>query len=678
MAEQTSTVSAAERLSQRQGELSLRASILDALGEAVVAADGAGRVIYWNAAAEGLYGWSRDEALGRKLTALLPAEGVRGDAISIIRHLREGRNWAGEFFVRHRSGRAFPIHATTTPVRDPEGRIIGMVGVAWDLSAHRSTEQALRESEQRLELVHRATVSVIWEWDVRSHEMRWNEAIADSFGYAREEVEETVTWWEDRIHPDDRDRVTRGLWETLSEGRRFWTDEYRFRTGDGTYATIFDRAYVATDDTGRPVRVVGTMLDLTERRRGHEAARLLSQAGMLLDLSMDYESTLPGIARLAASTVADSCMLLLTGPGTIEHVVSHASNPRAHAILEALAARIRAEAGAPPLMHRVLHSGEPVLLARITPEMLAAEGLDDATRAAAQEMDLASLALAPMIARGRTVGVVGLARSSEAPRLTPEDLHVAEELGRRIGVAVDSAHLFQTAELAKRAKSDFLSVISHELRTPLTAVLGYADLLEGEISGSLNEKQKQQVARIRAGSDRLLHVIEGILSYTRLETGREQVQVERKPLRAILDYVADIIRPQAAEKGIRFTEDLTAAPEEISVDVTKLNQVLLSLLTNAVKFSVEGDVGLRVTEDGGDVLFDVSDNGPGIHSEHIPHVFNPFWQAEEPEIRRSGGAGLGLSVARRLTRLMGGDLVVLDSSAHGTTFRARIPVSHGP
>lgn len=662
-------------MTEPHGELSLRAAILDALGESVVAADGEGRVIYWNAAAESLYGWGRDEAIGAKLTTLLPAEGFRGNAIPIIRQLRAGRVWSGEFFVRHRSGRAFPIQVTTSPVRDPAGRIIGMVGVGWDLSAQRNTERALRESEQRLELVHRATVSVIWEWDLRSQQMRWNDAIADSFGYTRAEVEETVTWWEDRIHPDDRDRVTGGLWETLSEGRRFWTDEYRFRTGDGTYATIFDRAYVATDETGRALRVVGTMLDLTERRRSREAAQLLSQAGMLLDLSMDYESTLPGIARLAVSTVAETCVLLLGGPGVIEHVVSHATKPVDETVLQRICSRIRAGTAFDTLIDRVLTTGEPIHLTRIPADLRWMEGLDPGTRAALDDMDVASVVLAPMVARGSTVGVVALGRSSEAPRLNEEDLRVAEELGRRIGVAVDNARLFHTAELANRAKSDFLSVVSHELRTPLTAVLGYSDLLEAEISGTLNETQKKQVARIRAGSDRLLRVIEGILAYTRLETGRERLQLERKPLLPILDSVAEMIRPQALERGIGFIEDRSEAPETASVDVVKLTQVLLSLLTNAVKFSGVGDVGLRVSAEDQDLLFDVSDSGPGISAEHIPHVFNPFWQAEQPEIRRAGGAGLGLSVARELARLMRGDVTVLDTSPQGTTFRLRIPAA---
>ncbi|HSH46279.1 MAG TPA: PAS domain S-box protein [Longimicrobiales bacterium] len=674
MNNQVPSTTVPERLSpEPEGELALRSAILDALGEVVVAADAEGRVIYWNALAEEAFGWSAGEVMGSLLVTLVPTEVSRPAVVGVIRQLRAGRPWSGEIFLRDRSGSAFPMLVTATPIRDKGGLVVGMVALGRDMSAQHRAERALRESEQRLEMVHRATVSVIWEWDVRSHRMRWNDALTDSFGYRPEEVEETLTWWEERLHPEDRDRVTGGLWKTLSEGRRFWTDEYRFRTGNGTYAAIFGRAYVATDPNGRAERVVGTMLDLTERRRSHEAASLLLQAGMLLDLSLDYENALPGIARLATSSMADTCLLMVGGLEGTEIVASHSTCPRRRVVLEQMGADLQTDMPGHGLLAQVLRTGESMLLSNIPPELFDREGLPPDVQQALEVLDVASLVMAPVVARSQVVGVVALGQAPESPRLTEDDLRIAEELGRRIGVAVDNARLFQTAELAKRAKSDFLSMISHELRTPLTAVQGYADLLDGEISGTLNDTQKRQVARIRSGADRLLRVIEGILVYTRLETGKEPLQLERRPLQSILEYVGDMIRPQAADGGIRYVEEHDAVPAIVTVDVVKLNQVLLALLTNAVKFSSGGQVTLKTAISGRDLLFYVSDSGPGISEEHLPHIFNPFWQAEQPEIRRASGAGLGLSVGRRLARVMGGDLTVASTSPDGTTFCLQVP-----
>lgn len=653
----------------------LRAAILDAVGEAVMAADRDGRIIYWNAAAESLYGWTPEEAIGAELVALIPAEGSRADAVAIIRHLRAGKSWSGEFFVRHRNGGWFPIHATTTPVLDEDGRVLAMVGVSRDLTAQRDTEEILRQTEERLELVHRTAESVIWEWDLQTRTLRWSGALADSFGYDPESVDASVTWWEERLHPEDRSRVENSLTAALTEGRRFWTEEYRFRRSDGTYAVIFDRAYVAVDGGGRPVRMVGSMLDMTERRRTHEAVRFLAQASMLLDLSLDYETTLPALARLAAQTVADVCILAIGTRAGLEQLVGAASDPAIQEPLDRLLALLTAAGIQGTLVERVLESGESVILPELSPTLLDDRQVDADLREAALGLDVSGVVIAPITARAQVVGALVLARTATSPRPGDEDVRIAEELGRRIGLAVDNARLFHSAQQARRAKSDFLSVVSHELRTPLTAVMGYADLLAAQIAGGLNEKQQHQVGRVRAGADKLLQVIEAILTYARLETGRETAQLERVPLSKILDRVRHIAAAQAAERHITLEEDLDAAPETICVDVEKITQILLALVTNAVKFTSEGGrCGIRVAGEEDRLVFDIWDTGSGISEEHIPHLFSPFWQAEQPEIRRSGGPGLGLSLARRLARVMGGDVRVLDTSPLGTTLRVDLPI----
>jgi signal transduction histidine kinase len=278
----------------------------------------------------------------------------------------------------------------------------------------------------------------------------------------------------------------------------------------------------------------------------------------------------------------------------------------------------------------------------------------------------------PLSARRAVVGYVILA-SSTADRIYGEgDLRMGEELGRRVGLTVDHARLFQSAELANRAKSDFLAVISHELRTPLTAVLGYADLLSEQVAGPLNEAQHRQVDRIRAGSDRLLRLIEGILTFARLETGRERAHLSRVEVRSLLQQVEEMVRPSAAEKGIEFRLDLDGVPERINTDSERFIQVVLSLLTNAIKFSERGSVELRAWTDEEMLRVEVTDSGRGIAPEHLPHIFNPFWQAEQPATRRAGGAGLGLSIARRLARLMNGDVTVARNTPGGTTFRFEV------
>ena len=654
------------------------ATLMGALGEAVVAADLDGRVLYLNDAASRLFGWSADQLVGSSARRLLPPGALRPHARAILVGLQQGETWSGELLARHSDGHVFPARLTASAVRGDDGATSGLVAVIRDVSETREARDELRRTEERLDLVRRAAPSVIWEWEIGTTPVRWTDALGDTFGYTHDQVEPTWSWWRSKIHPDDRHRVEESFQRFVEEGRRSWTEEYRLRTPDRGYANVFDRAYLARNDQGEPVRVVGTLMDLTERRRHHDEKRLLSQANMILDLSLDYEASLPTIARLIVNDLADYCILEVTpGAGLPRLGTGAHGDPRLQPAVDEVSAFLSGGTPAGSILERVVDHGESLFLPVVPESLLENTRVDPQLRSLGDTLAPRSVITVPLRARGDVLGFAILGRSTNARAFDEADLRLAEDLGRRIGLAVDHARLFQSAELANRAKADFLAVISHELRTPLTAVLGYADLLSAEIAGPLNEKQHGQVGRIKAGSDRLLRLIEGILAFARLETGRERPQMERVPTRSLVDRAREIMRPTANEKNIEFEVEIGTIPDTITTDPQKFVQVLLSLLNNAVKFTPKGRVRLSVIQQDGLLQLDVTDNGKGIAPEHLPYVFNPFWQAEQPATRRAGGAGLGLSVAQRLARVLNGDVVVADSSPGGTTFRFQLPTGTG-
>jgi PAS domain S-box-containing protein len=657
-------------------EALVRASFLDSLGEAVLATDMDGHIIYWNDTACDLFGWVAEEVLGSHVDVLLPPERTLRETNLVLERIRRRGRWSGDYLVRNREGVVFPVLITATTVRGHDGAPVGMVAVLRDNATQRKAEETARHAEQRVELMRRAAAAVIWEWDVRSGAIRANDALVDAFGLDTDQLEPTVAWWRSRIHPDDRRRVTESFDRFLKDDRQFWTEEYRFLTGDRGYATVFDRAYMAYDEDGRPTRVVGTLVDLTERRRMHEEQRFLSQSSMILELSLDYESTLPTIARLAVNSVADACILTVSpGDGFPAFMTAAHADPRMQSIVEEVADYLTAGPVHGSILERVLRDGEPILLRHIPEEGGGLTSADTRLGELVRALTPRSALVVPLRARRSVVGYAVLTSSDPDGGYDDVDLRMAEELGRRVGLTIDHARLFQSAELANQAKSDFLAIISHELRTPLTAVLGYADLLTEEVAGPLNEAQHRQVARIRAGSDRLLRLIEGILVFARLEAGHERPHFSNVGLHDLIRHIEDMIRPSAAEKGIFFQLEIGDVPAEIQTDGERFVQVVLSLLTNAIKFTERGDVQARVWAENGMLRVDVTDSGNGIAPEHLPHIFNPFWQAEQPATRRAGGAGLGLSIARRLARLINGDVHVASSTPEGTTFRFEIPTS---
>jgi signal transduction histidine kinase len=291
-----------------------------------------------------------------------------------------------------------------------------------------------------------------------------------------------------------------------------------------------------------------------------------------------------------------------------------------------------------------------------------------------------SAMIVPIRAHGHTMGAITLIGAESGRQFTVQDLPIAEELARRSALAIENAELFQAAASANRAKSEFMASMSHELRTPLNAILGYTSLLADGITGPVIPAQQEQLLRIRASATHLLGLIDEVLSFSRLEAGREQLSMHDVDVRAVFDEAASLVRPMAEAKKLPLVIELPAGTDalHLETDVLKLRQILVNLLTNAVKFTDHGAVSLSAAVDGNDIVFRVRDSGIGIPLAHLERVFEPFWQVEQAASRRVGGTGLGLSVTRRLTRLLGGEVTVESTPGQGSTFTITLPRAPRP
>jgi PAS domain S-box-containing protein len=256
---------------------------------------------------------------------------------------------------------------------------------------------------------------------------------------------------------------------------------------------------------------------------------------------------------------------------------------------------------------------------------------------------------------------------------------------RVVGVAVDTTerkttelereNLLREARDASNAKSHFISVISHEFRTPLTAIIGYTDLLSTGVSGPLQPVQERQLDRIRTSAWHLTQLVDEILTFSRLEAGRESLNFEAADVVTLARDTVSLVSPGAAAKGLGLACELPDNAIAVRTDAGKLRQVLLNLLGNAVKFTDKGGIMLRVRPVDGGVEFTVADTGMGIPPENIERIFDRFWQADQGSAQTVSGAGLGLTVSRRLVELIGGTLTVQSEPGKGSAFTFRIPAS---
>jgi signal transduction histidine kinase len=248
---------------------------------------------------------------------------------------------------------------------------------------------------------------------------------------------------------------------------------------------------------------------------------------------------------------------------------------------------------------------------------------------------------------------------------------------RELDASLTSTQLaLAEAEEANRAKSDFLSVMSHELRTPLNAIVGYADLLELEGEPRLSEVQRTRLARIQASSAHLLRLIEEVLTFARTEAGREQPQLEGFDLATLTRETLALLERAAAEKGLALEASTPEPPLHIVSDPHKVRQILLNLVGNAIKFTDSGRVTVALQQDVDGALLRVRDTGPGIAPEHRERIFEPFWQVDSTKTRRFGGTGLGLTITRQLTTLLGGTIQVGSADGAGTEFLVHLPSLH--
>lgn len=233
------------------------------------------------------------------------------------------------------------------------------------------------------------------------------------------------------------------------------------------------------------------------------------------------------------------------------------------------------------------------------------------------------------------------------------------------------------ARAESEAKSVFLASVSHELRTPLNSVLGYADLLHAGVPEPLPESLRRHVDRIQVAVRHLLSLIEQIIEASRAEFDN-RIRSERFDVGELMHELAELVRPRAADKGLRLDVEIGEGSFEVTGDRKKLRQVVLNLLVNAIKFTDEGGVTLVLEREGPHAQIQVVDTGIGIPEDHQANVFRRFWQVDGGSPRSEGGMGIGLWVVRTLVEAMDGEIELRSIPGHGSTFEVRFPAGSPP
>jgi signal transduction histidine kinase len=286
--------------------------------------------------------------------------------------------------------------------------------------------------------------------------------------------------------------------------------------------------------------------------------------------------------------------------------------------------------------------------------------------------EIGPMLLVPLVAHDTVLGVLSVMRHTPAPPFSAREEQRLGVIADHASLALWKARLFEEAQAASQAKSNFIATVSHELRTPLTALTGYGELLADEILGPMPKQQHEIVERMRSVTHHLTAMIDEILTFASLEAGGEQVRLAECGAAEVARAAQAVVEPFAMQKGVGF---LVEAPAgfRLLTDCDKLRQILVNLAGNAVKFTERGTVRVAVEDADGVARFAVHDTGIGISADDLRRLFQPFSQLDAGLTRRHGGTGLGLYIAHRLARLLGGRIDVASELGRGSVFTLTIP-----
>jgi PAS domain S-box-containing protein len=636
----------------------------------------------------GLGSWealSRGEVLHGPVHTLPPEEArflsSRGIRSIVAVPVFVGEQWWGTLVLTddftERSWDAAEIDALTTAA--------AMLGAAL---ARVRVDDDLRESEERFRQLAEVAVEGIVIHD-NGLVLDANASFARMFGY---ELDELLgrNFLDFMTTPESRETILRHI-RSGSEERY----EVVGLRKDGSEIVVELSARALTW-RGRRLRV-GTVHDITERKRAEEAARrlieeqaaraaaeaaerrarFLAEASRVLGTSFDYQTTLATLARLAVPALADYCAVdVKDSDGSIKRLgVAHVDPAKEPLLIEAgrLFVERMKDGEKPNHIVRALRDGQTTLIPEVSDELLESTIMDEDHGRVVWQLRTHSMVAVPLRSGDRITGVLTLFMSESGRTYGPADLELAEELARRAALAVENARLFHAAEQATRARDEMLGVVAHDLRNPLNTILMGANLL-AELIPETQAAFRRQAEIMRRGADRMNRLIQDLLEVRRIESGRLAIEPRPESPYVLVCEALETLRPLATASNLKLKAAVRPDAPRVLADPARIQQVLSNLVGNAIKFTPAGGrivltANVLVEPE---VRFAVVDTGPGIPPEELPHVFGRYWQANRADRR---GIGLGLAIAKGLVEAHGGRIWVESQVGVGSKFYFTLPAA---
>jgi PAS domain S-box-containing protein len=564
-----------------------------------------------------------------------------------------------------------------------------------DPQLFRSTDTLLERHQQLRAIFNQAAVGIALA-SLDGHFIDLNRRFSEILGYSEAELHAMT--FSDLTHPDDREITVASVRQLLAGEIPEYTLEKRYLRKGGGVVWSLTTVTLMRDSAGRPLRFIGVIEDITQRKNAeaalHEERRILeilNETGKLLASQLDLQSLVQAVTDAATKlsgaefgaffyNVTDEhgdAFLLYTLSGAPRELFANLGNPRATALF---GPTFR---GGPPIrLDDVL--GDP-RYGTMAPHHGMPKG----------HLPVRSYLAVPVKSRsGEVIGGLFFGHSQTGV-FTERAERLVSGVAAQAGIAIDNARLYEAAQRAadertalleseraarsaaerlSEVKDEFLATLSHELRTPLNAILGWSQVLrtgrknEADIVRGLETIDRN--ARVQA------QLIEDLLDMSRINSGNLLLEIGTADPAAVIDAAIETVRPAADGKGIRISRDLDPAVRSLPADPGRLQQVIWNLLSNAIKFTPrDGEATIATRRAGANLEISVTDTGIGIAPDFLPYLFERFRQGDSSTTRRFGGLGLGLSIVKSLVEMHGGSVSASSKGeGHGTTITVQLPL----
>jgi hypothetical protein len=669
-------------------------AVIDTAGALVVVLDPEGHILRFNRAAEQLSGYSLAEVKGRLLwdLGLIPPE----DVPSVKQAFEQLKGNYSLFLNRHenfwrtKQGALRLIDWTNTALIGANGEAEFLMSTGIDITDRKLAELALKESEERYRDLFENASDLIQSVDAEGHFLYVNRAWKETLGYDEAQVYQMTLF--DILHPDCREHC-QALFQKLLSGEKLERVETAFLTATGETVWLEGNVNCRFED-GVMVATRGIFRNITEQKKAaEELERQNRRAQLLANLSLKIRESLD-IAEILETTVTEIQALLKA-----DRVLVYRFQPDGSGIIS----NEKTQPGIPSLLGEVIE--DPCFQekyaqlysqgrVRVVSDV-ESEGLEPCYLELLQKMQVRANLVVPLFLEQQLWGLL-LAHQCSGPRQwQPFEMELLSQLANQIGIALTQAALLErerkrgleleqarkAAEQAAQAKSSFLATMSHEIRTPMNAVLGMTGLL---LETPLTPEQRDFVETIRVSGDALLTLINDILDFSKLEAGEMELEILDFDLRSCLEEVADLFAPTAHAKGLELAVLMPPeVPHYLRGDASRLRQILNNLVSNAIKFTHQGEVVIQAelmqeTTTHVQLRLSVRDTGIGIPKEAQAKLFQPFTQVDASTTRKYGGTGLGLAICKQLTELMGGKIFLESEEGRGSTFSVELTLERQP